>query len=156
MKKRKKPFFENVDRNKVNNYTVLNYNIYNNKSKLNYYDHFNAYNKKFNNISDFIVVDYYDYLPIIEFKQAYHDDFIHHYKLDFYNEKGYFKTFYYLSDFFLMPKDRREYFRLRITRKLEPGNYTLRIYAVESFGKISDNYLEGKITQYEEPFLNWK
>ena len=52
-----------------------------------------------------------------------------------------------------MPKDRREYFRLRITRKLEPGNYTLRIYAVESFGKISDNYLEGKITQYEEPFL---
>ena len=153
LKKRKKPFFENVDRNKVNNYTVLNYNTDNNKSKLNYYDHFNAYNKKFNNISDFIVVDYYDYLPIIEFKQAYHDDFIHHYKLDFYNEKGYFKTFYYLSDFFLMPKDRREYFRLRITRKLEPGNYTLRIYAVESFGKISDNYLEGKITQYEEPFL---
>ena len=99
-----------------------------------------------NNGSDFIVVDYYNFYPIIEFKQAFHEDFIHHYKLDFYNRNGFYNSFYYFSDFFLMPQDRREYFRLKISNNVEVGDYYVRIYAFESFGKMSDNYLQGNVT----------
>ena len=140
--KRKKPFFDFGFKDFVNGSYFVNNQINSFGNKGNFV----------NNVSDVIVVDYYNNLPIIEFKQAIHDNFIHHYKLDFYNDKGFFISYYYISDFFLMPNDRKEYIRFKITRKLDPGNYTLRIYAVESFGKMSDNYVEGRVTQIEEPF----
>ena len=151
--KSKKPFFDFEVKEFLNGGFFENNQIKKFDNDINYFNKINKISK-INNVSDVIVVDYYNNLPIIEFKQAIHDNFVHHYKLDFYNEKGFYQSYYYISDFFLMPNDRKEYIRFKITRKLDPGNYTLRIYAVESFGKMSDNYVQGKVTQFEEPFQN--
>ena len=81
---------------------------------------------------------------IIKFKQAFHPNFVHSYKIIFKNiyDKKY--TFLYFSDFFLMPSDRKNIINLGLNDNLN-GKYNVKIYAIESFGKISDNYIEDNV-----------
>ena len=45
-----------------------------------------------------------------------------------------------------MPEDRKKILRYKFnTNKLNKGEYIIRIYAIESFGKESDNYVAGKL-----------
>ena len=80
----------------------------------------------------------------IKFKQAFHDNFVHSYKIIFTNNRKDTYTYLYFSDFFLMPSDRKDIISLRISRNFI-GKYNVKIYAIESFGKISDNYIEDEI-----------
>ena len=81
----------------------------------------------------------------IKFKQAFHENFVHSYKIIFTNNrKDTYPDLYYFSDFFLMPSDRKDIISLRISRNFI-GKYNVKIYAIESFGKISDNYIEDEI-----------
>ena len=43
-----------------------------------------------------------------------------------------------------MPSDRKEIISFKINENLY-GKYKVKIYAIESFGKISDNYIEDEI-----------
>ena len=53
----------------------------------------------------------------------------------------------YPSYFYLMPEDRKKIMRFNFDKsELSEGEYEIRIYAIESFGKESENYLEGKLT----------
>ena len=53
----------------------------------------------------------------------------------------------YPSDFYLMPEDRKKIMRFNFDKsELTEGEYEIRIYGIESFGKESENYLEGKLT----------
>ena len=80
----------------------------------------------------------------IKFKQAFHENFVHSYKIIFTNNRKDTYTYLYFSDFFLMPSDRKDIISLRIIRNFN-GKYNVKIYAIESFGKISDNYIEDEI-----------
>ena len=44
-----------------------------------------------------------------------------------------------------MPSDRKEIISFGINKNLY-GKYKVKIYAIESFGKVSDNYIEDIIT----------
>ena len=81
---------------------------------------------------------------IIKFKQAVHPNFVHSYKIIFTDELNKEFSCLYFSDFFLMPSDRKDIISLRINNKFS-GKYKVKIYAIESFGKISDNYIEDEI-----------
>ena len=83
-------------------------------------------------------------INIIKFKQAVHPNFVHSYKIIFTDELNKEFTCLYFSDFFLMPSDRKDIISLRINNKFS-GKYKIKIYAIESFGKISDNYIEDEI-----------
>ena len=48
-----------------------------------------------------------------------------------------------------MPSDRKNIISLGLKNYLE-GNYNVRIYAIESFGKISYNYIEDNIVIEEQ------
>ena len=80
----------------------------------------------------------------IKFKQAFHENFVHSYKIIFTNNRKDTYTYLYFSDFFLMPSDRKDIISLRISRNFI-GKYNVKIYAIESFGKISENYIEDEI-----------
>ena len=80
----------------------------------------------------------------IKFKQAFHENFVHSYKIIFTNNRKDTYSDLYFSDFFLMPSDRKDIISLRIIRNFN-GKYNVKIYAIESFGKISDNYIEDEI-----------
>ena len=91
-----------------------------------------------------IIFEKKDNKYFIKFKQAYHDNFVHSYKIIFTNNRKDTYTYLYFSDFFLMPSDRKDIISLRIIRNFI-GKYNVKIYAIESFGKISDNYIEDEI-----------
>ena len=78
---------------------------------------------------------------IIKFKQAFHPNFVHSYKIIFTNELNANSTYLYFSDFFLMPSDRKDIISFRISKRFS-GKYKVKIFAIESFGKISDNFIE--------------
>ena len=80
----------------------------------------------------------------IKFKQAFHENFVHSYKIIFTNNRKDTYSDLYFSDFFLMPSDRKDIISLSISRNFI-GKYNVKIYAIESFGKISDNYIEDEI-----------
>ena len=84
---------------------------------------------------------------IIKFKPAFHENFVQKYKIQFTNIKDNLtKEIFYATDFFLIPEDRRKIMRYKLNDKLlSPGEYLVKIYAIESFGKESENYIEGKI-----------
>ena len=81
---------------------------------------------------------------IIKFKQAYHPNFVHSYKIIFKDENGKEEQFLYFSDFFLMPSDRKKIISLGLVNKLK-GKFNVKVYAIESFGKESENYIEDNI-----------
>ena len=81
---------------------------------------------------------------IIKFKQAYHPNFVHSYKIIFKDENGIEEQFLYFSDFFLMPSDRKKIISFGLVNKLK-GKYIVKIYAIESYGKESENYIEDNI-----------
>ena len=85
-----------------------------------------------------------NYNNIINFKQAYHPNFVHSYKIILKNEDGKEYKYLYFSDFYLMPSDRKKNIKLRLPAFLQ-GKYNFKIYAIESFGKESDNYIEDNI-----------
>ena len=80
----------------------------------------------------------------IIFPQAKHINFVHSYKIMFINNKE-IKEYFYLSDFYLMPKDRKKYYIINVPNEIKDGEYEIKIFAIESFGKISKNYLNNKI-----------
>ena len=50
----------------------------------------------------------------------------------------------YCSDFFLLPEDRKKILRFKLkTIDIPKGEYQVKIFAQESFGKESDNCVEG-------------
>ena len=81
---------------------------------------------------------------IIKFKQAVHPYFIHSYKIIFKTEDNEEYQYLYFSDFFLMPSDRKKIISFRINEHLK-GKFNIKIYAIESFGKESDNFMEDNI-----------
>lgn len=84
----------------------------------------------------------------LKFKAAYHENFVLKYKIVLKNIKNNeIREMVYPSDFYLMPEDRKKIMRFSFDKsELSEGEYEIRIYAIESFGKESENYLEGKLT----------
>ncbi len=81
---------------------------------------------------------------IIKFKQAVHPYFIHSYKNIFNTEDRKEYQYLYFSDFFLMPSDRKKIISFR-TNDNSKGKFNIKIHAIESFGKESDNFIEDNI-----------
>ena len=80
-------------------------------------------------------------IKMIKFRQAVHLNFVHSYKIILTDEDGKEYQYLYFSDFFLMPEDRKKIISLRLNNYLE-GKFNIKIYAIESFGKESENYIE--------------
>ena len=82
-----------------------------------------------------------------KFKAGFHQNFIQKYKVQFTNIKNNeIKEVFYASDFYLMPEDRKNIMRYKLDNKLLiPGEYLVKIFCIESFGKESENYVEGKV-----------
>ena len=91
-----------------------------------------------------IIVEKNDNKKMIKFKQAFHPNFVHSYKIIFTNSLNKEYTILYFSDFFLMPSDRKNIITFGINKNFS-GKYRVKIYAIESFGKISDNFIEDEI-----------
>ena len=84
---------------------------------------------------------------LLKFNAAFHENFVQKYRIEIKNIKNnQTKTLLYASDFYLLPEDRKNNLRYKfLTEGLYKGEYLIRIYAIESFGKESDNFLEGKL-----------
>ena len=81
-----------------------------------------------------------------KFKAAFHENFVHTYKMKLINEKNEIIEKLYCSDFYLLPEERKNILRFQLKKNNIPnGIYSVKIYAIESFGKESDNYVEGKL-----------
>ena len=91
-----------------------------------------------------IIIEKNNNKNIIKFKQAFHPNFVHSYQIIFKNNLDKEYIFLYFSDFFLMPSDRKKIISFGLNDYLN-GKYNVKIYAIESFGKISDNYIEDNI-----------
>ena len=91
-----------------------------------------------------IIIERNENKNIIKFKQAFHPNFVHSYKIIFTNSLNKEYTILYFSDFFLMPSDRKNIITFGINKNFS-GKYRVKIYAIESFGKISDNYIEDNV-----------
>ena len=91
-----------------------------------------------------VIVEKNDNKKMIKFKQAFHPNFVHSYKIIFTNSLNKEYTILYFSDFFLMPSDRKNIITFGINKNFS-GKYRVKIYAIESFGKISDNFIEDEI-----------
>ena len=83
----------------------------------------------------------------IKFKAAFHDNFIQKYKIIFKNkENNEIKEMFFATDFYLLPEDRKKIMRYSFDKNwLKKGEYLIKIYGIESFGKESENYLEGNV-----------
>jgi hypothetical protein len=84
----------------------------------------------------------------LKFKAAYHENFVYKYKVVLKQvEDNKTIEIFYPSDYFLMPADRKKIMRYKLDKTgLNNGEYLIKIYAIETFGKESENCLEGKIT----------
>ena len=84
----------------------------------------------------------------IKFIAAFQDNFVQKYRIELKNiQNNQIENLFYASDFYLMPEDRKKILRYKFnSNKLNKGEYVIRIYAIESFGKESANYVEGKLT----------
>ena len=84
----------------------------------------------------------------LKFKAAFHNNFVERYKIVLKHlETNKIDEIIYASDFYLLPEDRKKKLRYRFDiDKLKKGEYLIKIYGIESFGKESENFLEGKIT----------
>lgn len=85
-------------------------------------------------------------LPGISFPAAEHPDFVHSYFIQMTNSKdGRQYEYEVFSDFYLGLQAMADPVRIALDPALPSGNYTIRVYAKESFGKFSDNFLETQI-----------
>ena len=81
-----------------------------------------------------------------KFKAAYHENFVQRYKMKLINEKNEIIEKLYSSDFYLLPKDRKKILRFKLkTNDIPNGKYDVKIFAIESFGKESENFVEGDL-----------
>ena len=81
-----------------------------------------------------------------KFKAAYHENFVHTYKMILKNDKNQEIEKLYCSDFYLLPQDRKNILRFQLKKKNIPnGKYKVKIFARESFGKESENFVEGNL-----------
>ena len=81
-----------------------------------------------------------------KFKAAFHENFVHTYKVQLINSKNEIIEKLYCSDFFLLPEDRKKIVRFKLKKNNIPTEeYKVKIFAKESFGKESDNYVEGNL-----------
>ena len=80
---------------------------------------------------------------IIKFEQAFHIENVYEYKIMLFNyERDLIKEFYYLSDFYLLPENRKKFIKFKLNYDFfNDLKYYIKIYAIDSWGKISDNYL---------------
>ena len=78
-------------------------------------------------------------VKIISFKQAYHGNFVHSYKIVLTKNKQNY-ILHYFSDFFLMKEKRKERIRLQLPPSLDAGTYDIAIYALDSYDTPSDPY----------------
>lgn len=76
----------------------------------------------------------------IKFAQGNDDDFVHSYKVVI---EG-FGTLYYFSDFYNGIEDMSDYYTIPL-EGLSGGTRNVRIYAVDSFGLTSENYISATI-----------
>lgn len=90
------------------------------------------------------VVHYFGKIYQIKFKQAFHENFVHSYRIvllcedDTIDDCNSIKEYLYFSDFYLLKEDRKEYIRLKLPTRMKLGiPYKVSIYAIESFGKES-------------------
>lgn len=85
-------------------------------------------------------------LPGISFPAAEHPDFVHSYSIQLTNTKdGKRYEYEVFSDFYLGLQTMADPVRIALDPTLPDGNYTVRVYARESFGKFSDNFLETQL-----------
>jgi hypothetical protein len=81
-----------------------------------------------------------------KFKSAFHENFVQSYKMQLINDKNEIIEKLYSSDFYLLPQDRKKILRFKLKKDGVPvGKYNVKIFARESFGKESDNYVEGSV-----------
>ena len=80
---------------------------------------------------------------VIKFQQAFHKENVYEYKIMIFNyDKDLIKEFYYLSDFYLLPENREEFISFKLKYDFfNDLKYYIKIYAIDSWGKISENYL---------------
>ncbi len=80
---------------------------------------------------------------VIKFEQAFHNENVYEYKIIIFNYDGeIIKEFYYLSDFYLLPENREKFISFKLNYDFSKDlKYYIKIYAIDSWGKISDNYL---------------
>ena len=78
-------------------------------------------------------------VKIISFKQAYHENFVHSYKIVLTKNKQNY-ILHYFSDFFLMKEKRKERIRLQLPPSLDAGTYDIAIYALDSYDTPSEPY----------------
>ena len=81
-----------------------------------------------------------------KFKSAFHENFVQSYKMQLINDKNEIIEKLYSSDFYLLPQDRKKILRFKLKKDGVPvGKYNVKIFARESFGKESENYVEGSV-----------
>ena len=78
---------------------------------------------------------------IIKFNQPDCESITNKYKINFKNKEGEVKTYYYFSDFYLMPRMRKKYIRLKVPTEIgnNKGEYELEVWAIDTWGRDSIN-----------------
>lgn len=76
-------------------------------------------------------------IRILNFRAAKHSDIVHSYKVVFEDSKNQKSEYLYFSDFYLLPSERKDIVSLKIPNDVKKGQYTISIYALDSFGKTS-------------------
>lgn len=85
-------------------------------------------------------------LPGISFKAGTDDDFVHSYKVIISGDKE--AEYTYLSDFCSGISRMSDTMSIALDKSLPDGEYTIRIYAIDSYGLVSEDYAQGTI-QYK-------
>lgn len=82
-------------------------------------------------------------LPGISFKAGTDDDFVHSYKVVLRGAKE--AEYTYLSDFCSGLSLMKDTVKIALDKSLPAGEYTVKVYAIDSFGLLSDTCAEGTI-----------
>lgn len=82
-------------------------------------------------------------LPGITFKAGSDDDFVHSYKVVLRGTRE--AEYYCLSDFASGISVMKDTVSLALDTELPEGEYTVKVYAIDSYGLMSENCAEGKI-----------
>ena len=86
-------------------------------------------------------------IGIIKFDQPDCETVAVKYKVIFKNSSGIEKEYLFFSDFYLMPETRHEYIRLKVPKDIyeEKGEYDVTVWALDTWGRTSINYINDKI-----------
>ena len=90
----------------------------------------------FNNNND-IKIEKLEGINYIFFNAAYHNDYVYCYKIII-KGNNFKKEFFYYSDYYKNKKYRKEVVEFKLSNKIVRGKYNVEIYAIDSFGNISE------------------